>query len=173
VVSVEDALARLKAALDARRDPDLVIVARTDVKAVAGFDAAIERSQLFMAAGADMAKPHGADTIEEIGRAIREIPGPHFATLSQAAGKAKVTLAELAAAGVSAVSFPSVALFAAAQAVARVMAALKRDNGLDGVLDELIPLDQYYELVGLKAQLAREEGYDTAARAILAQRAAE
>lgn len=166
VVSTEEMLARLKAALDARRDPDLVIVARTDVKAVSGPEAAIERAQLAMEAGADMAKPHGFDTIEEMKRAIREVPGPHFATLSQAAGKARVTLAELEAAGVAAVSFPSAALFAAALAVTRVMAVLKRDNSLDDVLDQLIPLEDYYDLVGLKAQLAREESYDVAARAV-------
>jgi 2,3-dimethylmalate lyase len=172
VVSLEESLARLKAALDARRDPDLVIAARTDVKAVSGPDAAIERAQLFMETGADLAKPHGFDTIDEIKRVMREVPGAHFATLSQAAGKAKVTLPELEAAGVAAVSFPSAALFAAAQAVTRVMQMLKRDRALDGIMDDLIPLDDYYALVGLKPLLGREESYDVAARALLQKRAA-
>ncbi len=172
VVSLEESLARLKAALDARRDPDLVIVGRTDVKAVAGPEAALERARLFMEAGADLAKPHGFDSIEDIRRVLREVPGPHMATLSQAAGKAKVTLAELEAAGVAAVTFPSAALFAAAQAVMQVMAALKRDRSLDGVLDRLVPLEQYYDLVGLKPLLAREEGYDKAAQTLARRRAA-
>ena len=172
VVSVEQSLARLKAALDARRDPDLVIAGRTDVKAVAGPEAAIERAQLFMEAGADLAKPHGFDTLDEIKRVMREVPGPHFATLSQAAGKAKVTIPELEAAGVSAVSFPSAALFAAAQAVTQIMAKLKRERSLDGIVDSLVPLEEYYALVGLKGQLAREEGYDVAARALV-KKAAE
>src|ERR1700681_2335114 len=71
VVPVEQMLAKIKAMLDARRDPELLICARTDAVAIEGLDAAIERCQLFMAAGADMAKPMGADTIDEISRVLR------------------------------------------------------------------------------------------------------
>src|SRR5436189_5566601 len=110
-------LAKLKAALDARRDPDLFIAARTDAASVEGLDEAIARCQLFMEAGADMAKPMGVDTIAEIKRALREIPGPHMATLSQAAGPKARSLPELEAAGVVAATLPSAAPFAAAQSV--------------------------------------------------------
>ena len=172
IVPAEQMLSKIKAALDARRDPDLLIVARTDAAAVDGLDAAIERCQMFMEAGADMAKPQGADTVEDIKRVIREVPGPHMATLSQAAGKAKVTLADLEKAGVAAVTFPSAALFAAAAAVKKVMAALRRDQSLDAVLGDLVPLNDYYDLVGLKDMLTREESYDVAARKIAQRRAA-
>ena len=63
----------------------------------------------------------GVDTIEDIKRVMREVAGPHMATISQAAGPKHRSLAELEAAGVAAVSFPSVALFAAAQAVRHVL----------------------------------------------------
>ena len=173
VVRVEEMLAKIKAMLDARRDPDLFICARTDVAGVEGLNAAIERCQLFMEAGADMAKPMGADTIEEISRVLREVPGPHMATISQAAGAKQRDLGALEAAGVTAVSFPSVALFAAAQAVRHAMGSLKRDRSLAALGDHLIPLPDYYELIGLKAQLAREETYDRAAAALASKRAAE
>src|SRR5215469_16959054 len=78
VIPVEQMLSKLKAALDARRDGDFFIAARTDAAGVAGLNAAIERCQLFMAAGADMAKPMGADAIEEIKRVMREVGGPHM-----------------------------------------------------------------------------------------------
>ena len=61
VVPVEQMLAKVKAALDARRDPDFFIAARTDAAAVEGPNSAIARCQLFMEAGADMAKPMGFD----------------------------------------------------------------------------------------------------------------
>ena len=163
VIPVEEMLAKLKAALDARSDPDLFICARTDVFGIDGLDAAIERCQLFMECGADMAKPQGVDAIDDIKRVLREVPGPHFATISQAAGTKHRSLADLEAAGVAAVTFPSLPLFAAAQAVRRSLAALKRDNSLANVGDALIPLDDYYALVGLDAQLRREERYDRAA----------
>jgi methylisocitrate lyase len=173
VVPVEQMLAKVKAALDARHDPDFFIAARTDAAAVEGPNAAIARSQLFMEAGADMAKPMGFDSIDEIKRAMREIPGPHMATLSQAAGNKKRSLEDLEAAGVVAATFPSVALFAAANAVRNVLRILKRENSLTPTFDHLLPLEDYYELVGLKQQLAREEAYDTAAAALARKRAAE
>jgi methylisocitrate lyase len=173
VVPVEEMLAKIKAMLDARRDPDLIICARTDAAGVEGLDAAIERCQLFMAAGADMAKPMGADTIDEISRVLREVPGPHMATISQAAGASHRDLDALEAAGVAAVSFPSVALFAAAQAVRDAVAALKRDRSLARLGSSLMPLPDYYELIGLKPQLDREEAYERAAAALVGKRAAE
>jgi methylisocitrate lyase len=173
VVPVEQMLAKVKAALDARHDPDFFIAARTDAAAVEGPNAAIARSQLFMEAGADMAKPMGFDSIDEIKRAMREIPGPHMATLSQAAGNKKRSLEDLEAAGVVAATFPSVALFAAANAVRNVLRILKRENSLTPTFEHLLPLEDYYELVGLKQQLAREEAYDTAAAALARKRAAE
>jgi len=173
VVPVEEMLAKIKAMLDARRDPDLIICARTDAAGVAGLDAAIERCQLFMAAGADLAKPMGADTIDEIAQVLREVPGPHMATISQAAGARHRDLDELEAAGVAAVSFPSVALFAAAQAVRDATAALKRDRSLAALVSSLMPLPDYYELIGLKPQLEREQAYDRAAAALVSKRAAE
>jgi methylisocitrate lyase len=173
VIPVEQMLAKIKAALDARRDPDFFIAGRTDAAGVEGLNAAIERSQLFMEAGADMAKPMGVDTIEDIKRVIREVGGPHMATLSQAAGLKRRSLEDLDAAGVVAATFPSIALFAAANAVRNVLRILKRENSLTATFDHLLPLDDYYDLVGLKDQLTREESYDRAAAALVQKRAAE
>jgi 2-methylisocitrate lyase-like PEP mutase family enzyme len=173
IVPVEQMLAKIKAALDARRDGDLFIAARTDAVAVEGFEAAIARCQLFMQAGADMAKPMGVDTMPEIKRVLREVEGPHMATLSQAAGPKARSLEELEAAGVCSATFPSLALFAAARAVRDVVRTLRRSNSLAPCQDQLIPLEDYYELVGLKPMLAREESYDQAAAALAQRRAAE
>jgi methylisocitrate lyase len=140
---------------------------------VESVDAAIARCQLFMEAGADMAKPMGVDSVAEIKRVLREVSGPHMATLSQAAGPKARSLEELEAAGVCAATFPSLALFSAAQAVREVLRTLKRENSLAPCQDRLIPLDDYYELVGLKALLTREESYDRAAASLVRKRAAE
>src|SRR6266700_2716316 len=163
VIPVEQMLAKVKAALDARRDPDLYIAARTDAAGVTSVDDAIARCQLFTEAGADMAKPMGLDTIPEIKRALREIPCPHMATLSQAAGPKARSLKELEDAGVVAATFPSVALFSAANAVRNVLRLLKENDTLAPCQPHLIPLEDYYGLVGLKPLLAREEAYDKAA----------
>jgi methylisocitrate lyase len=173
IIPVEQMLAKVKAALDARRDPDLFIAARTDAAGVTSVEDSIARCQLFMEAGADMAKPMGIDTIDGIKRVLREIPGPHMATLSQAAGPKARSLEDLEAAGVVAATFPSVALFAAANAVRNVLRLLKRDNSLAPCQEHLLPLDDYYDLVGLKPLLAREEAYDKDSAALVHKRAAE
>src|SRR5258708_24853346 len=111
VVRVEEMLAKIKAMLDARRDPDLLICARTDAVAIDGLAAGIERCQLFMEAGADMAKPMGADSINELQPVRPKVPPPPTVSRSQADGAGRRDIAELAAAGQAAVSFPSVALF--------------------------------------------------------------
>lgn len=170
VVPVEGTLAKIKAALDARRDPDLFIGARTDAISVEGLERAIERCHLFMEAGADMAKPQGVDTLEDIARVAREVPGPHFATLSQAAGPIPITLPDLQAIGVAAVTLPSAALFAAAQGVRRVLDVLKHDGSLAAAGDHIMPLVDYYDLVGLSEQSNREQAYDKAATEIAQRR---
>src|SRR3954471_10284709 len=173
VIPAEQMLAKVKAALDARRDGDLYIAARTDAAGVTSVDDAIARCQLFMEAGADMAKPMGLDTIPEIKRALREIPCPHMATLSQSAGPKARSLKDLEEAGVVAATFPSVALFSAANAVRNVLRVLKSSDTLLPCQEHLIPLEDYYDLVGLKPLLAREEAYDKAATALVRKRAAE
>jgi methylisocitrate lyase len=173
IIPVEQMLAKVKAALDARRDGDLYIAARTDAAGVTSVDDAIARCQLFMEAGADMAKPMGLDTIPEIKRALREIPCPHMATLSQAAGPKARSLKELDDAGVVAATFPSVALFSAANAVRNVLRLLKENDTLAPCQPHLLTLDDYYGYVGLNPLLAREEAYDKAAATLVQKRAAE
>ncbi len=167
VIPVEDMLAKMKAALDARTDPDLVIVARSDALGVEGIDAAIERCQMYMELGCDMAKPMGADTIEQFKRVLREVPCPQLANLSHANASWKMSLDDLEKAGAALVTFPSATLFAAVGAVTRTMQALKHDRSFDAVRDELSPLNDYYELVGLDRQTAIEEGYLDAARTVV------
>src|SRR5215210_3884950 len=145
IIPVEQMLAKLKAALDARRDPDLFIAARTDAPGVTSVEDGIARCQLFMELGCDMAKPMGVDTIPEIKRVLREVPGPHMATLSQAAGPKARSLEDLEAAGVVAATFPSLPLFAAANAVRNVLRILKSKNSLTPCQEHLIPLDDYYD----------------------------
>ena len=97
-----------------------------------------------------------------------------MATLSQAAGPKARSLPELEAAGVCSATFPSMRAVrggeGGAQRAARCSSA---SNSLAPCQEHLIPLDDYYDLVGLKALLAREESYDKAAAALVQKRAAE
>jgi methylisocitrate lyase len=170
LIPAEDMLAKLKAALDARRDPDLFIVARTDALSVEGLDGAIERAQLYMDMGVDMAKVIGADQLDAFKRILREVPGAQMANMSNANPKGMPTPAEFEAAGAAMMTFPSAALFAAVGAVTRAMAALKKDNSLEGARPGFCGLDEYYDLVGLERQQQSEQDYLTAARDVMARR---
>ena len=170
LISTQDMLAKLKAALDARRDPDLFIVARTDALSVEGLDGAIERAQLYMDMGVDMAKVIGADQLDAFRRILREVPGAQMANMSNANPKGMPTPAEFEAAGAAMMTFPSAALFAAVGAVTRAMAALKKESSLDGARSGFCTLDEYYDLVGLERQQQSEQDYLTAARDVMARR---
>jgi 2-methylisocitrate lyase-like PEP mutase family enzyme len=76
IVPREDWLAKIRAAAAARRDPDFMIIARTDARAVAGFDEAIARANEAFAAGADMAFVEAPETVEEVAAVPRLVRGP-------------------------------------------------------------------------------------------------
>lgn len=171
LVPVEEMLAKLKAALDARRDPDLFIVARTDALGVEGLDAAIERACLYKEIGVDMAKVIGADQLDDFRRVLREVPGQQMANMSNANPKGMPTPDEFAEAGAAMMTFPSAALFAAVGSVTRAMASLRRDRTLDAARPSFCTLQEYYDLVGLERQTQAEQDYLAAAREIIARRA--
>jgi 2-methylisocitrate lyase-like PEP mutase family enzyme len=162
VIDAAPMVAKIKAALDARQDPNLVIIARTDAADVNGLDDAIERCHLFLEAGADLARPQGVDTPDAITRVVGEVPCPFIGIMSQAAGSPRLSFDRLNELGAAGVTLPTLAIFAAAQAVSRVMRQVRLDNGLDGVEDALMPLSEYYELVGLERELAAEQKYHDA-----------
>jgi methylisocitrate lyase len=170
LIPAEQMIAKIHAALDARTDPSFFFVARTDALGVEGIDAAIERACRYMEAGADSVFVQGADTVDALTRVCREVPGPQFANVSQARGKSHVlALADLERAGAKACTFPSLALFSAAAAVERSIAALRAGRPLAEIGDDLLSLDRYNTLVGLADHNAREERFESLGNASLSR----
>lgn len=163
VVPPETMVARILAAVDARRDPDMVIIARTDVMALDGLDAAIARCRLYLQAGADFAKPQGVDKAADLARVVKDVPCPHIATQSNAAGMQHLSWAELSDLGVAGVTLPSACLFAAAEGVRRMLESAKRNGSLANMGEHAISLADYYRTVGLADQNEREKRYDAEA----------
>jgi methylisocitrate lyase len=156
VIPVGDQVAKLRAALEARRHPDFVICARTDALAVEGIDAAIARALRYKQAGVDMVFVQGADTADSLGRVCREIDGLHLANSSQAGGPPKLTVEQAQAAGAAAIMFPIAALLAATAAVERVLRALHRDRSLSAVASELMTMAHYNDVTDLPGAQADE-----------------
>jgi 2,3-dimethylmalate lyase len=170
VVPPDEMITKIKAAVDARRDADMVIQARTDALGVLGVNEAIERAQMYAEAGADVTFVQGADSLEDLTRICREVRCPQFANVSQA-GRLKSTLSikQMQDAGACAVTFPIAAMLAAAAAMKRVLAGLRRDGSLAAVQSELMDFGEYTTLVGIGPFQEREKKYAEAATAVAAR----
>jgi len=166
VVPVEDMLGKLKAALDARQDPDLVIMARTDTLAVNGLDDAIERANLYRACGADMLFVEAPTTIEDMERICREVEGPCMANNVEGGFSPLLPADDLERIGYAAVAFPVGPLFAVAHTLREVMADLRRTGTTAGWSDRMLGFDDFTALVGLPDLRTREQAMMDAAAAL-------
>ena len=173
VIPAGDMVAKLKAALDARVDADLIICARTDARAVHGLDDAIERCQLYREAGADLLFVDAPVSVEELRRVCSEIDGPCFANLVEG-GKTPILAArQLEAMGFAAVTWPVSASYAIARAVADVYAALLRDGTTNAVRDRMLDFAAFNSLFGLEQVREAEAACDDFARDLLEHHGAE
>ncbi len=99
IIPREDYLAKIRAAVAARHDPDFTIIARTDARAVAGFEEAIARANAALAAGADMAFVEAPQTLEEVGAVPRLVDGPCLLNVVRGGKKPELDLREAEAMG--------------------------------------------------------------------------
>jgi methylisocitrate lyase len=169
VVPVAEWLAKIKAALDARDDPDLVIMARTDALAVNGVDDAIARVQLAREAGADLLFVEAPTRVEQMRRICAEAGGPCLANNVETGLSPLLPAAELQAIGYAAVVFPVAATYAVAHALRELYATIRRTGTTASFLPRMVGFDAFNELVGLAAQRAREAALQDFAAALLAR----
>ena len=137
VIPLDAMVQKVKAAIDARRDQDLQVIARTDARAVEGLDRAIERAHAFIEAGADVAFVEAPLDLAELGRIAREVKAPQVVNIVFGGKTPDPGQAELAKMGFSLVLYANAALQAAVKAASDVLGALKRDGSLDGAADQL------------------------------------
>ncbi len=159
VVPVEGMTGKIRAATDARRDPALVIVARTDARAVEGLDAALERARRYREAGADVLFVEAVRTLDELARVARELPPPVMANLVEGGLTPMVPAGELERMGYRLVIFPGSTVRAAAAAVLQTLEALRRDGTTEAVRDRMLSFHELNELLGLEDYRAQEARY--------------
>jgi methylisocitrate lyase len=167
VVPPADWLAKIKAALDARNDPDFVIMARTDALAVNDLDDAIDRACLARQAGADLLFVEAPTDVGQMRRICREVPGPCLANNVETGLSPLLPAAELQAIGYAAVVFPVAATYAAAHALRELFATIKRTGTTADFLPRMLGFDEFNQLVGLPAQRNREEALQDFAAALV------
>lgn len=147
VVPVEEMLARLGAAMDAREDEDFAIVARTDARASEGFAAALERARSYLAAGADVIFVEAPQTVEELERVPREVGGPCMANMIPGGRTPVLPASSLRAMGYRIAAYPTVLPHAVAKAAERSMAALFKD-GVPPQDGSLMDFEEFNRMLG-------------------------
>ncbi|MCP3999321.1 MAG: oxaloacetate decarboxylase [Gammaproteobacteria bacterium] len=162
IVSVDEMVGKLKAALDARNDDDTLIVARTDAIAIDGVDAAIERAHAYADAGADVLFIEAMPDKEVMTRVGKEIGGrvPLLANMVEG-GKTPLTPAsELAELGFRLVIYPGAMVRIISFAAQAYLHELKEKGTTAGLLDKMNQFDQIMDLVGLQESIAEGKAYD-------------
>ncbi|HWI13059.1 MAG TPA: oxaloacetate decarboxylase [Burkholderiales bacterium] len=161
VVELAEAVGKIEAAVAARRDPDFIIIARTDSAAGQGLDEAIRRCKAFVAAGADVAFAElkmSPSILDDIRRVTREVGAPCLANI--AGGKlAALTDKELEALGLRIAIYPGLGRNAAGFALREAMRTLKRDGNVHALRERMLTSEEYAATIGIADVEAWESKY--------------
>ena len=156
LVSRQEMVDRIGAAVDARSDPGFVVMARTDAVAVEGMERALERAEAYARAGADMIFPEALSDLQQY-RDFKAAAGrPVLANLTEFGLTPAFTTAELAAAGVDMALYPLSASRAMNRAALRVLTAIRDQGTQAGVVSEMQTRTELYELLGYE-ELERKQ----------------
>jgi len=150
VVPVRDMLYRLQAALDARTDPDFLIIARTDARGPEGFERALERAHAYRELGADAIFVEAPSSVEELRRVGEAFPDtPLVANMIERSRTPLLPEAELKAMGYSIILYANAALYLGAFAIRQGLAVLREQGTTESLLDRMLSFSERQALIGL------------------------
>ena len=149
IISAAEMVAKVKAAVDARVDNDLVIMARTDAVAVNGIEDAIERANLYREAGADLIFVEAPRSVEEMKRINREVDAPTLAIQIEGGKTPLVTTKELEELGFNVVVYPNATVYATAWVLKGLWETLKKEGTTRSYTERMICFDDFNTLIGL------------------------
>jgi len=159
VITKEEYIPKLKAALDARKSRDFIIVARTDSLAQYGLDEAIERGKQYQKIGADVIFIEAPKTLEEMKRITEEINAPLLANMIEEGATPNLSSQELEKLGFRMVVFPLSALYSSTYAIKNVLSSLKQTGMTYNLKNEMITFNEFNEFVNLPKYNKMEEKY--------------
>jgi 2-methylisocitrate lyase-like PEP mutase family enzyme len=152
VVEMREHVGKIEAAIAARRDPDFVIIARTDAAAGHGLDEAIRRGKAYRAAGADVVfvELKGSPNIlEELARVTQEINAPCLVNVEEAGKVGDLAAAELERLGFRLAIYPGLARYAAGFAIREALGVLKRDGSTKKARERMLDFREYNAALNL------------------------
>lgn len=159
VISLEEQVKKLQAAIDAKKNRDFFIVARTDARQALGLDEAIMRGIAFKQTGADAVFIEAPETKEEMLEIARCVPGPLVANMLERGVTPLMEPKELHDLGFDLVVWPLAALYSVAKSLNEVYRTLRREGTTMQVLDRLMPFDEFNGIVGLEEKYHLDEKY--------------
>jgi len=151
VVDEDTALKRIRAAADARRDPNLLIMARTDIRAVEGLEAAIDRAKALVDAGADAVFPEAMADLSEFEAVRKAVDVPILANMTEFGKSELFTTTQLANIGINIVIYPVSLLRLAMGAAERGLDALAAEGSLNSSVQHMQTRARLYELLDYEA----------------------
>jgi methylisocitrate lyase len=159
IISVDEYLLKLLAAIDARDDNDFIIVARTDARATSGLDVAIERGREYFKSGADVIFVEAPRTIDELKEIGNKIDAPLVANMIEGGITPNLTASELHDLGFRIGVFPLSGLFASAFAMKQVFEELHRSGSTSSEREKMITFEEFNRLVNLQKYIDLERKY--------------
>ena len=151
VVDDDTAIKRIKAAVDARRDENLLIMARTDIRAAEGLDIAIDRAKKLVDAGADAIFPEAMKDLSEFEAMRKAINVPILANMTEFGKSELFTKQQLADVGMNIVIYPVSLLRLAMGSAMRGLDSLKADGSLQNQVQNMQTRAELYELLDYEA----------------------
>ncbi len=159
VVSAEEHVAKLRAAVDARGDASFVITARTDALETHGIDEAIERAKRYKEAGASVLFVEGPRSVEELRRIGSELPPPLAVNLIEGGKTPLCSIEELQEMGFFSVGFVLSGLYASARALEETYRHLRANASTRGLEDRMMRFDEFNQLIGVEERYQEDARY--------------
>ncbi|MFC2066028.1 oxaloacetate decarboxylase [Chloroflexota bacterium] len=159
VISQSEMVGKIKAAVDAREDPDFMLIARTDARAMLGLDEALKRAHAYIEAGVDAIFLEAPQSLEELEIIAKSIPAPLLVNMDEGTKTPLLTTQELEQMGYKIVIFPRSAPCAAAKTIQELMQVLKETGTTQGFSDRIVTFQGRNLITGLAKYKEMENEY--------------
>jgi len=167
LISQAEMAANIRAACDARNDPDLVIIARTDAIAVEGFERALERAQCYQEAGADVIFVEAPRDLEQLARIPKSLRVPALYNMASSGKTPFLPAEKIRELGFALAIYPNYMLLAAIPAMRGVLEELKSTGTVEGMIGRIASFRDLFDLMGMPKvrELESRYGVDESAQA--------
>ncbi|MDP4159293.1 MAG: isocitrate lyase/PEP mutase family protein [Bacillota bacterium] len=149
VISKEEMVGKIKAAVEARENPDFVIIARTDSRTVHGIEEAIQRGKAYQEAGADVLFIESPESVEEMKTITSSFDIPVLANMVEGGRTPLLSSKELEELGFNLVIFPTASTYIAAQAIKNLMEEIRDKGTTKNLMGQMIPFEEFNQFIGL------------------------